>query len=76
MDQILTLHHKLIHYFHHNKNKPSIFYAVVRRPDNDDDREGLRDLEENGFKVEEWTDLKNKILGIRQRCMYIVVTNI
>ena len=55
--------HKLIKYFSSCKDKPTIYFANIWRPGNMDDKEGLTELTEEGFKIKEWTKLKKRMAG-------------
>ena len=53
--------HKLKNYFCNNREKPTIHLASIWREGNTDDEEGLRDLREDGFKLEKWGRLAKKM---------------
>ena len=56
----------LINFFQHYR-KPIIYVGHIYRPNNQDDREGLKNLCQQGFELEVWQTLHTMMHGPRSR---------
>ena len=56
----------LINFFSNNR-KPKIYFGRIYRLDDDEDREGLIDLLQNGFELEVWETLHTMMYGSHNR---------
>ena len=63
---MLTAHR----YFFRYHNKPRLYIGRIYRQDNDNDREGLKNLIREGFKMEVWKSLHDKMYSIDNTELY------
>ena len=67
---------RLIAFFRNQRNKPTIYVGRIWQPYDENDRQGLVKLVQQGFSIEVWERLHHMMYGARNRMTYNYLRNI
>ena len=67
---------RLIAFFRNQRNKPTIYVGRIWQPYDENDRQGLVKLVQQGFSIEVWERLHHMMYGARNRMTYNHLRNV